>query len=397
MRSIGVLIKPASGLCNMHCDYCFYADETSRREVPSYGIMSVSTLKNVIRRTILPCEGPYSIAFQGGEPTLAGLDFFKEAVRLIDQYNHHDVPVQLAIQTNGYQIDEAWASFFHEHGFLVGISVDGTREIHDRYRHGPDKTSGTYDHVIETAKLLSRFHVDYNILTVVTEDVARNARAIYENYKKNGWHFLQFITCLDPLGEKRGKAAYSLTPKSYGQFLCDLFDVWEADVQRGIRERENPLAYAPYIRTFDNFVAILSGRKPEACEHTGTCRADGSTYVVEADGSVYPCDFYVLDEYRAGNFNQDRIDAVEEKMKALSFTERSVPLPEKCKACPYISVCKGGCYRSRLTKENGPEPLPGTEGVNYFCEGFQMFFDHSYGRLKKIADFYGIFPHFTMA
>lgn len=396
MRSIGVLIKPASGLCNMHCDYCFYADETANRQIPSYGIMSLSTLKNVIRRTLLPCEGAYSIAFQGGEPTLAGLDYFKEAIRLIDQYNRNDIPVQLAIQTNGYRIDEEWAAFLAEHHFLTGVSIDGTKQLHDRYRHGSDGASETYDQVLKTAELFDRFHVDYNILTVVTEQTALNAREIYQDYQKKGWHFLQFITCLDPLGEVRGQSEYSLTPASYGRFLCDLFDLWEADVQKGIKLRQNPLAFAPYIRTFDNYVAILSGRRPESCEQTGICRADSSTYVVEADGSVYPCDFYVLDEYRAGNFNEDRIDAVEEKMKALGFTERSKKLSPDCQNCPYLSLCRGGCYRSRLTNENGPEASPRTDGKNYFCESYRTFFDHSYEKLQKIASFFTSWPRFTM-
>ena len=396
MRSIGVLIKPASGLCNMRCDYCFYADETANRQISSYGIMTRQTLKNVIRRTLLPCEGAYSIAFQGGEPTLAGLDFFREAVRLINQYNRHDVPVQLAIQTNGYQIDEEWAAFLAEHHFLVGISVDGTKQIHDLYRHGSDGTSATYDQVLKTTELFSRYHVDYNILTVVTEQTAAHAREIYDNNQKNGWHFLQFITCLDPLGEARGQSSYSLKPASYGKFLCDLFDLWEADVQKGIKQRENPLAFAPYIRTFDNYVAILSGRRPESCEQTGICRMDESTYVVEADGSVYPCDFYVLDAYRAGNFNEDRIDAVDQKMKALGFTERSRTLPSECQSCRYLSLCRGGCYRSRLTNENGLDETLQADGRNYFCESFRMFFDHSQERLKKIADFFTAWPRFTM-
>ena len=146
----------------------------------------------------------------------------------------------------------------------------------------------------------------------------------------------------------------------------------------------------------DNYVAILSGRRPESCEQTGICRMDESTYVVEADGSVYPCDFYVLDAYRAGNFNEDRIDAVDQKMKALGFTERSRTLPSECQSCRYLSLCRGGCYRSRLTNENGLDETLQADGRNYFCESFRMFFDHSQERLKKIADFFTAWPRFTM-
>ena len=179
MPAISVLIKPASGLCNMHCDYCFYKDEMENRTDASFGFMTEETLKNVIRKTLLRAEGVASYAFQGGEPSLRGLDFFKKAVEFQKQYNKNNVRVNNAFQTNGTLIDEAWCAFFKENNFLVGLSIDGNRCTHDKYRHLNGKSA--YDKAYETAKLFDKFGVEYNILTVVTADVAKNIEEIYRD------------------------------------------------------------------------------------------------------------------------------------------------------------------------------------------------------------------------
>ena len=154
MPAISVLVKPASGNCNMHCDYCFYCDEIQKREQSSYGIMSLPTLKNVIKRTLMRAEGSYSIAFQGGEPTLCGLDFFREMTGFVEKYNRNKASVSYALQTNGYAIDEGWAAFLKEKGFLVGVSVDGTGPIHNAYRHGNDG-GDSYAHILRTTPTCS--------------------------------------------------------------------------------------------------------------------------------------------------------------------------------------------------------------------------------------------------
>ena len=372
MPAVSVLVKPASGNCNMHCDYCFYCDESSKREKSSYGMMTPETLKNVIRRTVMRADNGYSIAFQGGEPTLCGLDFYRTAVRYVEQYNRKNVPVSYALQTNGYAIDEDWAVFFKEHGFLIGVSVDGTERIHNGYRHGNDG-GNSYEHALKTTMLLERFGVDYNILTVVHAKTAENIRSIYTDYKNRGWDYLQFIACLDPLNEPRGKKEYSLTPQRYGRFLIDLFDMWYDDLQRG---------KAPYIRQFDNYLQILEGIRPESCEQTGIC---GVQYVAEADGSVYPCDFYVLDEYRLGNFNDDLLPAIDAARKHSAFVEESRIKPDECLQCRWYSLCRGGCRRCRFTAHEKAADPAVTEGMNYFCDGYRMFFEACGERLFEIA------------
>lgn len=381
MPAVNLLIKPASGLCNMHCKYCFYCDEAARRKQASYGLMTERTLKNVIRRSVLVASGVCTIAFQGGEPTLCGLDFFQKAVEYAQHYSRGNVELHFALQTNGTLIDEEWCRFLAENDFLVGISVDGTRAIHDSYRQ--TKEGGpTYDRVLKTIQMFDRFGVEYNILTVVHREVADNIQEIYRAYRKKRWDYLQFITCLDPLGEERGKQEYSLLPETYGQFLIDLFDLWYEDYKQGQQ---------PSIRQFENYESILLGFAPESCEQRGAC---GIQNVVEADGSVYPCDFYALDAYCLGNLNTDSLQTIYDRREQMGFVERSLNHPQECKECRWFKLCRGGCYRSRLMETEltpAGEPLKagegrGTEiGKNYFCVGYRMFFEACFDRLEEVA------------
>lgn len=365
MPQIHVMIKPASGLCNMRCKYCFYADEMEKRSQASYGIMTVETLKNVIREILHFAEGQCTIAFQGGEPTLAGLDFYRKCLELEKAYNTKNVRISHALQTNGYVLDEEWCRFFAENHFLIGLSVDGIKATHDAYRRdamGQD----TYFHTLEAARRLEEAGAEFNVLTVVNGRTAPKIRRIYEQYRKLGFFWQQYIACLDPIQEKQGQQEYSLTPKAYGQFLIDLFELWELDLRQGKQ---------PYIRQFENYIAVLLGQLPEACEQRGVCSFQN---IVEADGSVYPCDFYVLDEYRLGNLNTDSFEMIERRRKESGFVELSYNHTETCRGCPYFGICRGGCRRHR--------EQPGTEfGENYFCESYRMFFDACLPRMREIA------------
>jgi len=363
MPPVNILVKPASGLCNMRCSYCFYADEMSKREQSSYGIMTLDTLEQVIRRTLLFAERECTIAYQGGEPTLAGLEFFEQSIRFQEKYNVNHVQIHNAIQTNGYCLDELWCDFFARHHFLVGLSIDGLKATHDVYRKdaaGHD----TYLRVLESAKLLEKYHVEYNILTVVNGRTAPKIRKIYESYAKLGFGYQQYIACLDPFGETQGQHEYSLTPQAYGQFLIDLFELWELDLRKGKQ---------PYIRQFENWIGILMGAAPEACDQRGVC---GIQNVVEADGSVYPCDFYVMDEYRIGNLHEDTMEQIYQNRDRSGFQKNSQNHSEKCRQCKYLAVCRGGCRRHRI----------GEEHLNIFCDSYRMFFDRHYHTLVQIAE-----------
>lgn len=367
MPPISVLMKPSSGMCNMKCDYCFYCDETQKRIQKSYGFMSEQTLKNVIRKTMLRAEGAVSYAFQGGEPTLRGIEFFEKAVEFEKQYNKHGIRVNNALQTNGYLIDDAWCKFLKKNHFLVGLSIDGTKEIHDTYRHSK-LGEPTFDRVKHAADLMDKYGVEYNILTVVNQKVASNVEEIYRFYKEQGWNYQQYIACLDPLEEMHGQNEYALKPKQYGEFLIELFGLWYEDWKEGKQ---------PYIRQFENYIGILMGYQPEACDQRGTCSIAN---VVEADGSVYPCDFYMLDEYRLGNFNENQLEEMNARRNEIEFVERSLKITEECKACRYFGVCRGGCQRNR--------DMDSVSGLykNYFCESYKMFFDECLPKMEEMAE-----------
>ena len=361
MPPLSLLLKPASSLCNMRCTYCFYADEANSRVQGSYGIMRSETLACIFEKAFETAQHSISILFQGGEPSLAGLDFYKTALALERRYNTRGLRINNSIQTNGYRIDRTWAQFFADNHFLVGLSLDGIRQTHDACRRGADGKE-SFHTVMETARLFDKYKVDYNILTVVNRYTAAQAERIYRFYQKNRLRYLQFIPCLDPLDATEETWLHA---EDYGQFLCRLFDLWYADLQKGCQ---------PYIRQFENYVGIFLGRMPESCDMRGVC---GIQYAVEADGSVYPCDFYALDAYRLGNLLTDDFSALDRKRAQLKFVETSAQLDTDCRSCSYLPICRGGCRRMRIPGRNGLK--------NRFCSAYRMFFDHAIKRLTEIA------------
>lgn len=370
MPALSLLIKPASGNCNMRCRYCFYADELDNREIRSYGKMSVDTMHTIVDKAMEYGDYECTIAFQGGEPTLAGLDFYRDLVAYVTA---HEKPKKLkihyALQTNGYLINEEWAAFLGENHFLVGVSLDGIKEIHDRYRLDA-AGKGTYQRVISAIRLLEKHQVEYNILTVVTAATARNGQKIYNYFKKNHFGYQQYIECLDPIGEEPGQHEYSLTPEKYGEFLKSMFDAWYLDMRSG--------TYV-YNRYFENLMMIMAGQQPESCNMRGVC---GKQWVFEADGSVYPCDFYALDQWRLGNIQENSFEEMDEKRDELGFIQWSMRQQEDCQKCRWFGLCRNGCRRNR-------EPVTAEHtNRNYFCKSYQMFFEYAYPRLEEIYQLY---------
>ena len=370
MPALNLLIKPASGNCNMRCRYCFYADELDNREIRSYGKMSVDTMHTIVDKAMEYGDYECTIAFQGGEPTLAGLDFYRDLVAYVTAHeNLKKLKIHYALQTNGYLINEEWAEFLGKNHFLVGVSLDGLKEIHDRYRLDA-AGKGTYQRVISAIRLLEKHQVEYNILTVVTAATARNGQKIYNYFKKNHFGYQQYIECLDPIGEEPGQHEYSLTPEKYGEFLKSMFDAWYLDMRSG--------TYV-YNRYFENLMMIMAGQQPESCNMRGVC---GKQWVFEADGSVYPCDFYALDQWRLGNIQENSFEEMDEKRDKLGFIQWSMRQQEDCQKCRWFGLCRNGCRRNRepVTAEN--------TNRNYFCKSYQMFFEYAYPRLEEVYQLY---------
>lgn len=366
MPPISMLIKPASSNCNLQCSYCFYHSIADSRETHSYGMMDVKTLDIIVKKVLECAEHSCSFAFQGGEPTLVGLDFYEQLITIQKQYNTKNLQINNVIQTNGMLIDENWAKFLAKHKFLVGLSLDGPKDIHDNHRVYANN-KGSFSKVMDTVKLFNQYGVIYNILCTVTANVARHISKVYNFYKKHNFYYLQFIPCLDPLGEPQGALAYSLTPEKYVEFLKKLFDEWYNDVSRG-----NKIS----IRYFDNLVGLAMGLPPEVCGLSGTCSLQ---YVVEADGGVYPCDFYVTDKWYIGNIVNSSIEKIAQSDTVKEFIQTSQHIDPKCNHCKWGFLCRGGCRRDR---EPFVENLP---SLNYYCEAYQKFFAYAAPRIIELA------------
>jgi uncharacterized protein len=398
MPAASILIKPASANCNMDCGYCFYKVLSSNRKEYSLGFMTEETLDALTREAVAYADGTLTFAFQGGEPTLCGLDFFKNAVALQQKYQSKkpELRMENTIQTNGTTLDEAWCRFFHEHNFLVGLSLDGPKKIHDSARVMGDGAP-SFDRVMRAASLMKQYQVDFNILTVVTEELAQHASAVYRFYKRNQYPFVQLIPCMDEptrweaaeiwpdlsgqsgcphkaVQESCGNAGnpYAVKPESYGRFLCEFFDLWYEDFVLWLRQGRQ--GYVMDVRTFSNLAQMAAGYPPEECGMNGFCSC---YFAVEGDGSIFPCDFYCTDEWKLGNAGTPFARMLSTEKAAAFLRQGHLSEDAPCHKCPYIPLCRGGCRRWREASDSGKE--------NYLCAGFQMFFAHTWERLHLLG------------
>ncbi len=363
MPALSMMIKPVSSRCNMRCQYCFYADVAAHRKTPDYGIMTSDTMRALVRRAFIYADGGVSFAFQGGEPTLAGADYYRAFLEEVRRCNSRGLPVSFALQTNGYALGDELLALFSEHRFLLGVSLDGPEDMHDALRKDA-LGRGTYRRVTNAIEKLRAYQIPYNILCVVTMETARRARETWNALREHG--YLQFIPCIDGLEGEPGP--YSLSPEAYGRFLIETYDLYERAIIEGKPVSE---------RRFDNYLSILAGYQPEMCGMSGRC---GLYFLAEADGGVYPCDFYVLDEWKMGNINEASLSRMEKSAASARFRQASAHLPEACSGCGYLSLCRGGCRRDR-------EPFQtGMPGENRFCESYRMFFDARLSRMASLAE-----------
>ncbi len=345
-------------MCNMHCRYCFYVDEASHRMTSSFGRMCDDTVNTLVRKAFVYADGAVSFTFQGGEPLLAGLDFYRTFVKTVGEYNTRRISVSYALQTNATLLDDGFCAFFAEHGFLIGVSLDGTRDIHDslrRDRYG----EGTHSSVMSGIRLLQKHNVDFNILCVVTKLVAENISKAWRELSKYG--HLQFIPCIDGLSGETSD--FSICAEDYGKALVEIFDLYRAAFFTASPVRE---------RRMDNYLSMLLGYLPEHCGMSGRC---GQYFLCEADGGVYPCDFYVLDEWLMGNINETSFARMAKSDTMQRFLEEGSSFSDTCKGCKYFALCFGGCRRDR-------EP---SLDKNRFCESYKYFFDRRLADMQRLA------------
>jgi uncharacterized protein len=327
--------------------------------------MSEETLECLVK-SYLGLRFPMSsFAWQGGEPTLMGLDFYKQAVRLQQQYGVGGQIVSNAFQTNGILLNDAWGEFLTEHKFLCGISLDGPREFHDYYRK--DRAGkGTYDRVLAGIECCRRHGVEFNILVLLNNRNVDYPDELFDFFTSKDLLYLQFVPCVEPSpANPKQPAEYSITSEQYGRFLCRFFDRWQDGWTRKLS-----------VRTFDSMLSYLLGQPHTECTFGPQCN---DYIVIEHNGDAYCCDFYVTGQTRLGNILETPIEQLASHPVKQAFSSRKTELADKCLACQHLDICRGGCPKDRAM-------LTGTHMAPcYFCEGYKMFFGHALGPLGVLA------------
>jgi len=361
-----ILVKPSGPDCNLACTYCFYTRKAGYFGTEKIHRMDDRTLESMISKSLGRPGAHMSFGWQGGEPTLMGLDFYKKAISL-QELHGKGMRVSNSIQTNGILMDEQWADFLKRYSFLVGLSIDGPASIHDRFRvdRGGEPT---HARVERAAKLLLETGVAVNALSVVTEQSASSAKEIYRYLKGIGFTYLQFIPIMEMSETNPDEVAdFSVTATSYGKFLCDLFDLWVEDFVDG-----KPTTS---IRQFETYAAIYMGYEAPECTVRKTC---GDYLVVEHDGSVYSCDFFVEDTWKLGTLDQDvSLEDLLNGRRQTLFGEVKSKLDKRCIKCPWLQFCYGGCPKDRLRDR-------ATKRFNPYCESVKMFFSYADERFRKL-------------
>ncbi len=362
-----VLAKPIGPLCNLDCEYCFYLEKTSMFPGSKFH-MTDDVLEAHIRGYIesQPDDSPeVNFAWQGGEPTLLGLDYFKRVVELQQRYQRPGMKISNSLQTNGTKLDIAWCQFLRANQFLVGISIDGPEELHDRYRVTKGG-KGSFHQVKRGLDHLIAENVDYNVLTVVQRDNGDHPDEVYEGIKAMGAEFFQFIPIVERTGGQ-GVTDRSVLPGQFGEFMVRVFELW----------RQGDIG-AVFVQHFDAALNAAVGNPYTVCVHAPEC---GRSVAIEHNGDLFSCDHYVEDEYRLGNINSQGYAAMLDGDLQTEFgRSKLTKLPAKCVECSIRYLCHGGCPAQRFipTEKND---------LNYLCDGYFHFFSHiaPYMEAMKLA------------
>lgn len=376
LNSIHILAKPVGPLCNLDCTYCFYLEKKELFPKKQNYTMSVEVLQSYITKYIsLQPTSLVQFVWQGGEPTLAGLDFFKRAIKLQRHFAGRK-QIKNSIQTNGTLLNDEWCEFFKENDFLVGISLDGPREIHDRYRTD-HSGGGSFDHVLRGLRLLQKYGVEYNVMATVGKETAYRPLDIYHFFKEEGVEFIQFTPVIERVAgwhelQQGLKLAglstvdnedchqvteWSVEPEAYGDFLIAIFDEW-------VRNDVGTTNVMNFEWALNSWLGISSPN----CQHAQKC---GTAILLEHNGDVYACDHCVYPECKLGNIVNDDPVAMVEKSICDGFGDKKSSLTQSCLECEVLMACWGGCPKHRFNKS-----YRGESAQYYLCQGNKKFFTY---------------------
>jgi len=389
--SFHVLTKPTGAVCNLDCTYCFFLSKEALFPCSEFR-MSEETHEQYVRQLLEAHPVPnVTIAWQGGEPTLMGLDFFRHTIDLVERFKRPEQVIEHTLQTNGTKLDDEWAGFFAEHDFLIGLSMDGPADIHDAQR--VDKGGkGTHEKVMRAARILTEAGAEFNILCTVHAVNGHRGREVYRFFRDEvGAKFVQFIPIIEratpeliqiaeagwgdsnkarPLYEQKGDlvTSRSIDPEQYGRFLVDVFEEW---VRRDVG--------SVYVQMFDVTLANFVGAPPSLCIHSETC---GRGMALEHNGDLYSCDHFVEPDYKLGNINDTHMVELASSVQQLMFgMDKRDSLPRACRECDVRFACHGGCPKDRFRTDHYGEP-----GLNYLCPSFKTFFHHVTGPMEAMGN-----------
>lgn len=376
-RHYAIIIKPIGSACNLRCNYCYYLGKRVGQE---RSIMSYEVLESYIRQ-VVEIHGECAeieFAWHGGEPTLAGIPFYQQALLLQKRYAKGR-RVLNTLQTNGTLLTDEWCKFFADNDFRIGISIDGPEQLHNAFRKGVSDED-TFMQVMRGVELLRKYGVSYNTLTTVNAINAEHGKEVY-GFLRSISNYMQFLPVVESVGEESGiglppgiyspniekprqMAQFNVTAEGYGKFLCDVLDEWRVnDIGR------------KFVQIFESAIGNITHRPAGLCVHEAVC---GHCAVVEHNGSVYRCDRFVFDEYKVGNILNTDLNTMMESNRA--FGEYKLEsLPSKCLHCDVVDICFGGCPKDRVLETM---TLYGVERHNYLCAGYKMFFR----RMKEVYE-----------
>ncbi len=385
-QGIHVVAKPVGPLCNLDCGYCFYLEKRSLFGTNASYRMSDQVLSALIHNYAVSQPTPTAeIVWQGGEPTLAGLDFFKKAVREQRRYASQKT-FKNSLQTNGTMLTDEWCAWLKQNHFTVGISLDGPEAIHNAYR-GDRRGTGSFKSVLRGLRALQKHGVEYNVLACVARDTAKRPLEVYSFLKNEGVEFIQFLPVVERIsgeeGSPRGSrlagpahldeaenqqvAPWTVVPEEYADFLIAICEDW---VRHDVG--------AVFVMNFEWALNAWIGNPSPVCVHAPRC---GRAVAVEHNGDVYACDHFVYPEYLLGNVADDSLEQMVERSLTRGFgLSKQHSLPEQCRACPVLSGCWGGCPKQRFATTASGEP-----GLAYLCAGYRKFFLHIRKYLQPLA------------
>jgi uncharacterized protein len=377
-QGLHVVAKPIGPVCNLNCDYCFYLEKQALFGADEKYRMSDDVLFAFITNYITTQPTPVvEFVWQGGEPTLLGIDFFRKVVELQKPFAGTKT-ITNSLQTNGTLLNDEWCSFLKRNNFMVGISLDGPKEIHDRYRR--DRTgNGTFDQVMAGLRLLQKHKIEYNVLASVARETAQQPLEVYRFLRGEGVEFIQFAPIVERIADLRSKqhglrlaepasldrieeqievTPWSVLPEEWGDFLIAVYEEW---VRRDVGK--------VFVMNFEWALNAWIGNPSPVCVHAEQC---GRSLVIEHNGDVYACDHCVYPEYRLGNVMNDSLWNMAEQSRQSGFgVTKETALPRWCRECKVLAACRGGCPKHRFTMSYYNEP-----GLQYLCPGYKKFFLH---------------------